>query len=70
MAIASRVTGALTPASFYAAYPGVGRSFAPVTTFAINFGEGRHTSASEYRTLGYESRCQCINYTSALRPVP
>lgn len=69
VAIASRVRGVLTPASFYAAYPTV-RSFPPVTTFAINFGDGKHFGASEYRTLGYTARCQCISYTSGLRPIP
>ena len=68
VAIASHASGALTPASFYASYAGV-RSFTPISTFAINFGDGRHTSASEYRTLGYTQRCQCISYTSSLLPV-
>jgi len=68
VAIASKATGALTPASFYAAYARV-RNFTPVLTFAINFANGRHTGASEYRTLGYQQRCGCITYTSGLRPV-
>jgi hypothetical protein len=69
VAIASHVTGALTPASFYAAYPTVGSSYDPVTTFKINFNNGRHTGAAEYRTLGYTTKCHCIDYTGALRPV-
>jgi ABC-type branched-subunit amino acid transport system substrate-binding protein len=69
VAIASKVSGALTPASFYAAYPTV-RDFAPVTTFSINFASGRHSAAAQYRTLGYMSKCQCISYTSGLRRVP
>lgn len=69
VAIASQVNGALTPASFYAAYPTV-RDFAPVTTFAINFASGSHHAAAQYRTLGYTQKCQCISYTSALQVVP
>ena len=70
VAVASKVVGALTPVSYFNAYSQVGTSFDPVTTFAINFANGRHTGAARYRTLGYASQCQCITYTSGLRPIP
>lgn len=66
-AIASQVNGALTPANFYAAYPRA--TLTPISTFAINVTNAQHTAASQYRTLGYTPRCQCISYTSGLQPV-
>lgn len=70
VAVASKVTGALTPAAYHAAFPTVGTTFDPVTTFAANFGTGRHDNAALYRLIGYSARCQCISYQSGLRPVP
>ncbi|MCU1593079.1 MAG: hypothetical protein JWO12_471 [Frankiales bacterium] len=68
--VASRVLGTLDAASFARAYPTAGRSYSPVSTFAIDFGNGRHDNASSYRLFAYQAGCSCINYTSGLRAVP
>lgn len=69
-AVGSRVSGPLTPDAFRAAYPTVGGGYAPVVTFATDFGNGRHDNASAYRLMSYVSSCACLRYTSGVRPVP
>jgi hypothetical protein len=69
-AVGQRVSGKLTAAAFRAAYPTVGTSYAPVTTFAIDFANGRHDNAGAYRLLAYSTACSCMVYTSGVRPLP
>jgi len=68
-AVGALATGPLTVDSFAAAYPKVGTSYAPISTFAIDFASGRHDNASQYRLLAYSSACSCIAYTSGLKQV-
>jgi len=69
-AVGALAVGPLTADSFAAAYPKVGRSYLPVTTFQIDFASGRHDNAAQYRTLAYAASCTCITYTSGLKPIP
>lgn len=68
-AIGEHLPGNLTIGAFEAAFQAVGRTYQPVTTFATDFGTGRHDNASLYRLLGWQDACSCINYTSGLKPV-
>jgi hypothetical protein len=68
--VGALAVGPLTADSFAAAYPKVGRSYLPVTTFQIDFASGRHDNAAQYRTLAYAASCTCITYTSGLKPIP
>lgn len=69
-AVAERVSGRLTPASFRSAYAGVGTGYAPVTTFRTDFANGRHDNASAYRLMAYRDSCTCVTYTSGVLPLP
>lgn len=69
-AVGAVAVGPLTTDSFAAAYPKVGTTYAPISTFAIDFGTGRHDNASQYRLLAYTAACGCVTYTSGSRPVP
>lgn len=69
-AAARLVSGPVTPATWRAAYPRVGRSYKPVTTFGIDFGNGQNGNVLYYRDLGWSTGCSCVTYSGPLRPVP
>jgi hypothetical protein len=69
-AIAKRVTGTLTADAFRTAFPSVGRSYAPVMTFSVDFANGRHDNAARYKDFAWKPSCSCIGYTSGLKPIP
>ena len=69
-AVARLVNGPITPAAWRAAYPRVGTTYQPVTTFATDFGNGQHGNTTEYRDFAWSTTCSCITYFGPLRPVP
>lgn len=69
-AAARLVSGPVTPAAWRAAYPRVGTSYEPLTTFATDLGNGQHGNATEYRDMGWTSSCSCVTYSGGLRPIP
>jgi hypothetical protein len=69
-AAAKLVNGPLSPAAWRAAYPRVGTSYQPVTTFATDFGNGQHGNATKYHDLAWSNACSCVAYMGPLRPIP
>jgi ABC-type branched-subunit amino acid transport system substrate-binding protein len=69
-AVARKITGPITAAAWRAAYPTVGTSYRPVTTFAIDFGNGQDGNVLKYRDLAWSAGCSCVAYSGPLRPVP
>ena len=69
-AVAERVNGPLTVDAWRAAYPSVGTSYKPISTFGIDFGNGRHDNATLYRPFAWSDDCGCLTYTGRARPVP
>lgn len=67
-AVTQRTSGALTATSWRAAYRALGKAFRPVSTFEIDFGNGRNDNANRYRTLAWRQACPCLTYTSEPRP--
>ena len=68
--VAQLVTGKVTPAAWRAAYPRVGTSYQPVTTFATDFGNGQNGNAVQYRDMGWSESCSCVTYAGPYRPIP
>ena len=69
-AVAERVSGPLTVDAWRAAYATVGTSYRPISTFGIDFGNGRHDNATLYRPYAWDDGCGCLTYTGKARPVP
>jgi ABC-type branched-subunit amino acid transport system substrate-binding protein len=69
-AVARKVSGPITQAAWRAAYPLVGATYRPITTFSTDFGNHQHGNVRQYRDLGWSSACSCVRYTSGLMPVP
>jgi len=68
-AVARLVEGPVTTAAWRAAYPLLGTTYRPVTTFATRF-DSQHGNVAQYRDLGWSSGCSCVTYLSGPRPVP
>jgi ABC-type branched-subunit amino acid transport system substrate-binding protein len=66
---ASLVSGALDAAAWRNAYGRVS-GYRPLSTFAVDFGNGRTDNAGAYRSLSWKPACGCMTYTGNLRPVP
>ncbi len=69
-AVAKRVIGTLTADAFRNAFATVGKAYAPVMTFSVDFANGRHDNAAQYKEFAWKTSCSCIGYTSGLEPVP
>lgn len=65
---AALVTGTLTAEAWRTAYVRVS-GYRPLSTFAVDFRNGRTDNASAYRLLTWKSSCGCMTYTGGLRPV-
>jgi ABC-type branched-subunit amino acid transport system substrate-binding protein len=69
-AVTEQVRGSLTVDSWRAAYPTVGRSYRPVSTFGMDLSSGRHDNATLYRPFGWRGGCSCLTYTGKERQIP
>jgi hypothetical protein len=69
-AVAERVAGPLTAASFRAAYATVGTGYQPLTTFRTDLANGRHDNAAAYRLMAWRDSCTCLSYTTPVTPLP
>lgn len=62
--VADRVSGPLTAASWSAQAERLGTGFQAAQTFSTSYGPGKHTGATTYRDITYQSACGCMAYTS------
>lgn len=56
-------------AGLQVAVEGLGGAFDPVFSLGTHFSPGRHDGASAIRVVAYDSRCQCFQYTGAVKPI-
>jgi hypothetical protein len=69
-AAAVKITGRITAPLWRAAYRALGRSYRPLSTFGVDFGNGRNDNADLYRTLAWSDRCSCVKFTSGNKKAP
>lgn len=69
-AVTEKTSGILTTTSWKSAYPLLGTTYRPVSTFGINFSNGRNDNASHYRRIAWNEACTCMTFTSPPQPAP
>jgi hypothetical protein len=67
--VAALVRGPLTSAKWRAAYPTV-TNYQPISTFTVDFRNGRTDNASSYRLMSWADACSCVTYKGGLRRAP
>jgi hypothetical protein len=68
-AVFQHLRGAVSGAAIRAGLHALGTSFAPASTFATSFVDGRRDGVSRVRDVAYNTSCSCFRYTSGLRAV-